>query len=427
MFMSKFSKVLIITTSGGSGILQGARAKREELEQEDPSVMVIQKDLMIDFVGKNIGLPGVALYNRTQQSGNVFFLQLLFNMRSLLDIFWWVKIFYSALRTLFKEDIDRVIDMQPVGTSAVIKAIRFFNRIKGKNIVMEKFFVDLPSKKNTHYFRNIRKLSKQDRKYLRVFTIKPFVEEGETNAEFWKKHCNLEESSITYYKYPLRSGFKSYIGMAKKLDATLGILVKNLQEKLLIEKIASLGSINVENSGENKLEFKIGKEDKLYVIILGSQPSREATVNYVKNFMNLVRTKLNKMKKYHLFVFCADHEDNKQDLFNKIYSMLSQEKEYPKNFSVVPMSFQPDYVIASLYNRSDLTITRSGGQTIMELIEVAHGHCWVHSEAKNSEEIFSGIPSWEGGNIFYLNAIKKGQIITPFTLEQMVLPEKDLC
>jgi len=419
-------KVLVITTSGGAGILQAAKAKAEELKDADPDVKIIQKDLMLDFVGKKIGLPGVALYNKTQQDGKVLLLQFLFNMRSLIDVFLWMKIFYSVSRILFKENIERVIDMQPVGTAAVIRAIRFFNMIRGKNLFMEKFFVDLPSKKNTHYFHGIKKLSNKNRKYLRVFTIKPFVEQGESYQQFWKKYCNLDESHITYYQYPLRSGFKPYIGKEKKGEVDIDITVKNLQEKLLIEKTASLGTIPIENR-ENVLRFHVGKEDRVYVIMLGSQPSRDATFNYVNNFMHLVQQKFSKDKKYHLFVFCADYENSKRDLFTRIYNHLSQEKNYPTNFNVIPISFQQDSIIAALYNRSDLTITRSGGQTVMELIEVAHGHCWVHSEAKDEEDIFSGLPSWEAGNVFYLNEIKKGQITTPFILEKMILSQADLC
>jgi len=86
------------------------------------------------------------------------------------------------------------------------------------------------------------------------------------------------------------------------------------------------------------------------------------------------------------------------------------------------MSFQKADVIASLFHRSDVTITRSGGQTIMELIKIGKGKKFIHSESKlddsNFDILLKGIPFWEAGNACYLNKKDTGNLISPITLKR---------
>ncbi len=83
------------------------------------------------------------------------------------------------------------------------------------------------------------------------------------------------------------------------------------------------------------------------------------------------------------------------------------------------MCFQSDDVIATLYYRSDATFTRAGGLTAMELMSVAQGHIWIHSEIRHGnnddEKLGRGMPIWEKGNANYLQQKKGAQFITPET------------
>ena len=128
----------------------------------------------------------------------------------------------------------------------------------------------------------------------------------------------------------------------------------------------------------------------------------------------------------YLFVFCANHESGQKSLLRKVSEAVHQSCSYPKNLTVVPMSFQSDDVIAPLFFRSDMTCTRSGGQTAMELLSVSKGEIWVHSEAvvKNrpltEEELLAGIPGWESANAAYLQHVRGAKIVTTDTFGPLV-------
>ena len=49
---NKRKNLLIITCSGGGGHLRAAEAKKIETIRDNPSTNIIEKDILIDFVGK---------------------------------------------------------------------------------------------------------------------------------------------------------------------------------------------------------------------------------------------------------------------------------------------------------------------------------------------------------------------------------------
>ena len=90
------------------------------------------------------------------------------------------------------------------------------------------------------------------------------------------------------------------------------------------------------------------------------------------------------------------------------------------------MCFQEDDVIASLYYRSNATFTRSGGLTSMELMSVAQGQIWIHSEVKkpnnHQKKVCKGMPIWEWGNAIYLQKKKGACFIHPETFVEVCKP-----
>ena len=114
----------------------------------------------------------------------------------------------------------------------------------------------------------------------------------------------------------------------------------------------------------------------------------------------------------------------KSSLFTKVADYIDQMDDYPRSLSIIPFSFQRDDVIAPLFYRSDLSCTRSGGQTAMELMSVCSGDMWVHSEARSDKrpltqrELLQGIPAWEAANAVYLQKIRGAKIVTPETFVQ---------
>ncbi len=415
---SSSPSVLIITSSGGGGLLETANAKMQEVLKENPQARVIKKDLLKEW--KSLGKFCINFWNGSQKKGDVKLLEWIIYMQKFADIIFWPKIFFWAFSCLMKDNVDRVIDTQPMGTSPIVKAVRLFNHLRNKKVILEKILVDLPTDKATHYFRTIKKLSLEDQKFLRIVTLPPLLKEGETAEEFWQKHCGVSDSEIHYQKFFIRQGFNPYVGKVREhADFPIEVGYKSEEELQMMQKTFRLGG-GFGTLGKEKVKFVIRKEDKLITVLLGSHPAEEATISYVKKMIEMARQIGNTGKKYYLFVFCRDHSPGAHSLYKEIHDYVIQAKPYPTSLIIIPLSFQKEEVVASLFFRSDITITRSGGQTSMELMAVMKGQSLIHSEAKkegkktlSKEELLSGIPGWEAGNACYLEEKKGARIITP--------------
>ena len=413
--------ILIITSSGGGGLLQSAIAIEQEEKKKDPDVKIIKKDFLKDWGGP-LGGFGVRAYNWTQRSGNVFLTNVLVACNMVAEYFFYPVAMACILSTLFKNKINRVIDNQVMNTSCIIQSIRIYNRITKKKIVLEKVLVDLPTKEYRKILKSIKSLSKINKKHIRIFTVEPLLEEEQDNKEFWQKYCKISEEQITYKKYIIRNSFKQFQHKPKCAESfDLRTVFSSDEEKKAIEKCFKRGFL-AKNFKVNKnfFIFSIKPEDKVFVILLGTQPSSEAVCKYIKGFIEKVKHDSDKKCNYNLFVFADRFSLEQECMFSKICNLVSGITDYPNNLSVIPMSFQKDDVLAPLFYRGDLTITRSGGHTIMELMAVSRGCNWIHSEARASlgskalyEDLLNGIPCWEKGNARYLHEKFKGEVVTP--------------
>jgi hypothetical protein len=409
-------KVLIITSSGGGGLLQAANAKEQEIKAHNPHTEVIQRDVMKDWVWSKLGKFSVNRWNQAQLRGDVKAQSFWGATAPVAEYLFWLPIFVCSLYTLFKEDIDRVIDTQVLGTSATIKALRLYNRTRKKNVVLEKVLVDLPTKKATHFFRPIQMLNARDRKLFRLITIDPLLEKGETAAEFWKKHCNLTDQHLQYEDYYVRRSFVEYRHIERKVEPfALKTRFRSEDELECILRSVKKGAAKYEVNG-GEIRFMIDPKALVFTVLLGSQPANNATLNYVLKCLEISGE-----RPVYLFVFCSNHESGQKSLLRKVSEVVGQYASYPKNLTIVPMSFQSDDVIAPLFFRSNMTCTRSGGQTAMELLSVSQGEIWIHSEAAckamplTDEDLLAGIPGWESANAAYLQHKRGARIVTTDT------------
>lgn len=390
-------KYLIITSSGGNGLVQAANAKKQDIMSLDKDSEVIIKDLMLQWAMWPIGKYGVALWNIFQKRGNIFLQDVFVKCEGAADILFWPHIFFKALRTLFKHKIDFVIDTQCVATSAIIKAVRCYNKYSNKKVFVEKYIVDLPTNRASHFFKNIKKLSKKDKNLIKIVSLEPLLSMDETEEEFWEKNAEVKMDKIRYEKYFIRKGFKKYQNM--KRDGNNYV-------------------IRINDHNKNN-EFTLKNDDILISLILGSHPSFDSTCDYVKKTINYYKNN-NEDKDIYMFVYCGDENS---PLFNEIIKIISKEKAFPINLNIIPMPFQNDEFIASLFFRSDLTITRSGGQTVMEILAVGDGKHCIHSESKNNHslnELLKGMTYLEGGNALYLIKMKGAEIININTYEEIL-------
>lgn len=373
--------------------------------------------MMKDWVFKVIGkFVGVYLWNCSMKRGFPIFQRMVTAGMSIAEILFWPHIFFHALSLLFKEKIERVIDTQPLGTIAIIKAIRIYNKFTKRSVVLEKVLADLPTEYSTHFYQGIKRLSEKDKKVFKLITIKPLMIKQDSEEEFWKKTCNLSLDNVQYEKFFIRKSFESFANRERKReDYYCFIKTGSASESLVSQRIFSRGKVDFKICNES-FEFKIGPEDKLITIVLGSQPSLKATFNYVKGFIDLAK---GWKERVYLFAYCSKFSEG---LFDRIANYCALEKDYPDNLIIIPMSFQGEETIASLFFRSDLTITRSAGQTIMELLAVCKGTKFIHVEAKNSsiKALFKSMPKWEAGLALYLKEKLNCPLVNPLTFHNFV-------
>ena len=418
----KRKTLLLITSSGGGGHLQAAQARKLKALSNDPSIEIIEKDLLIDYVGKRLGKGFVSLWNIAQKRGNLTLLNFLSKNIPLTDFLFYIHIFSRVLHTIIKKDVDQVIDTQPIGTSAILRAIKWARKITHKPLKLEKIVTELPTDNVHHFFKPIKSLSSNSRSYLKLITTTPLLHHNQTADAFWKKNCGLTEKEVCYESFPLRPAFNKFqnVFQQSKERLSIEIYVHSGEEKFYVADTIKYGNLHSEIY-RDKIVINIEPTDKVSTILLGSQPTEEATIKYVKNYIEMMQ-KSDREERHLLFVFCNAHIEHKNNLLKRMHAFIQKIDNYPSLLNIIPMCFQSDEVISSLYHRSDATFTRSGGLTSMELVSVAHGQIWIHSETKhstvNGEKLCKGMPIWERGNATYLQEKKGARFITPETFSE---------
>ncbi|MCB1080411.1 MAG: hypothetical protein KDK69_01190, partial [Chlamydiia bacterium] len=297
-------KLLLITSSGGGGHLQAAQAQRLKALSEDPSTEILQRDILIDWVGKRFGKGFVYLWNISQKKGNLKLLTFLSMNIPVADFLFYLHIFSRVLITIVKEDIDQVIDTQPVGTSAIIRAIKWARKITNKPLKLEKIVTELPTDKVHHFFKPIKSLKPPSRSFLKLITTTPLLNQNQTADAFWQKNCGLTENEVCYESFPLRPSFKKFQNVLRQTNERMSIEihVHSAEEKFLIADTIKHGSLHSEIY-RDKIVITIEPTDKVSTILLGSQPTEEATIKYVKHYIEMMK-KADPIERHLLFVFC---------------------------------------------------------------------------------------------------------------------------
>jgi hypothetical protein len=412
-------KVLIISSSGGSGHIQAARAKRAMLLKENPDCEIVETDLLKDLLGCGIGPLFVNMWNSSQKSGKTHLLELYGQIVVLFDLISFIPVYYRLLKLLVRGRFTQIVDVQPCATPAITRAVRAYHRISGIKLMIEKYVIEFPTERVVQYFKPIKLLTAIDRSYLSLVSLEPLTSEGQSPSDFWMKHCKLSMEQVVYTPPLIRESFYNY--RDKKRDSeeffNLPISVPNSIERLFIMQSLTHGPLQFAERKET-IFFTLTPKFKVVTLMLGSQPAHKATLRYVDHFIKMSALSTDKIC---LFVFCSNQTKDDMPLIESICKRVINNPDHPKNLTVFPMPYQSDDVIAPLYHRSDATITRSGGVTSMELHSVSRGKIWIHTEKplkNDSDSLLAkiwGMPSWEEGNAGYLKAKKGADLVCPDT------------
>ncbi len=427
----RLKRILILTLTAGGGHIQAAKAKYIETLAAHPDATILERDILFDWIWKYFGLFAKHLWGDAQAKGNIFLLVCLAFALKLADYLCWIPFFLNALSTCQKFKIDKIIDTQPLGTSAIIKALRIIKWRTGKVIEYEKIITDLPTEEAKHFFGGIKSLSVKDRPFIKVLTTRPILKTGETEEQFWIAHCNLPLSSILYAPLPLRPAFFQFGMEANSNPMTeelvLDISIASPEDLHLTYKTLSYGSLDAKRT-KNHISIPIQPDDKVALMMLGANPNPKAVLSYTNNFIRILQKKQYSYRKDIFFIFCSSQVSIRPNLRQQILSLIQKTKNYPVGLTIIPISHQNDLIVAPLLHRSDATLTRSGGLTSMELLSVAHGKIWIHKEPApqtlpkfipRTHTFSEGMPPWERGNARYLELKKGARIITPDTFEEV--------
>ncbi|MCI5051746.1 MAG: hypothetical protein MRY21_01255 [Simkaniaceae bacterium] len=425
MVKKKPKKIMILTLSGGGGHLQAAKAKYSQLKIKEPTATIIQQDLFLDWFGPYIGGFFSNIWNVPQKKGLVRIQEFLANAIHFADKLFAPVIFVQALRTLLKEDIDHIIDTQPMGTPSLLRAMHIIYKLTNKEILLEKIITELPTKEVTLFFKPIKKLSLKYRSKIRLITTYPLLDNHTSAEDFWQEQCGLSETDITYEALPLRPHFAELSNQQRKpAPLKLRITTHCSEENALVFDTISRGAIGAKQR-KHSIDLTIKPDEKVSIVMLGSKPHETATIQYVEKFINACQKQSCGKRRDHLFVFCSASMCGNTPLQKKVHELVKNYPNYPKNLTIIPLSYQDDEVIAPLFFRSDATFTRSGGLTSMELLSVCQGHIWIHAEEIQSS-YFSAfdakMPHWEEGNAYYLKIKKGAEFINPETFQEVAKP-----
>lgn len=405
--------VLIITSSGGGGHLQVASAVREQLLNEQPNRAVYIYDILIDSFGKRIGTLFVRLWNTPQKLGKIATLEMLQRSQGFADVLFALPYYYSIQKFLVKNKIKVIVDTQNTGTRSILRARKKASQALNHDIHYQKVLTDLPTKYASHFFRPIKRLSNTDSFSLAIPTNPLLDHEFPSEAVFWDKLCNLKEDQILLDRLlPLRPAFHQY--QTKSINHEpfyIQYQWKSNYEKWLTQDVlqSSLYKPHIDNE---KIEVEVSPKDSLCVIMLGSNPHGRAILDYTSAF---IETQHLKKSTTHLFVFCNTGKEGSLDLQEEIHKQVASVENYPSNLNIYPLSYHEDNLIAPLFHRANITITKSGGVTSMELLAVCNGKVLIHSE-----EDKHGMLNWEKGNAMYLKKEKGAQLVTPSSIKEMI-------
>jgi hypothetical protein len=426
---------LILGNAAGGGHIQAVNAIHQTLKSTQSKAKVITIEILTGVLGKALGNLSSKVWNDSQKKERIYILNLGFKLHALLDVLMSATTFFHVVFWLWKNDINKVINLQPMAGLAIIHAVRvmnfanrFFHGNKPK-ITVSMIVTELPNVNTKNFFTPIKRYTKYDREIFELITAKPLLEKGETEEEFWQKNTGLalSKGEVKYDEFPIRPEFIKLKNTQSNIIDHLQIKVSNAEEIDFIKQCMDLPDLKVTLNAHNNnvIELPLANDDQVFALMLGSQISATPTLDYVKNMIALAKQAPNKNKKHYFFVFCGAHTPGKNSLLKQVRDLILEAKtndNYPKNLMVLPISFQDSSQIAPLLARCKASITRSGGITAMEVHSLVKGKAFIHLARKqqlepdqqlSEQDLVKGMPIWERGNFKYLEATKGAELIAP--------------
>lgn len=336
----------------------------------------VLSSIRLPFVG-GLGDIGVRAWDNAQKKGDLKFLENYASWGWIGEIIFYPLVYFRMKWLLqdLKVEPEFVVSTQAFCLNAIMQAMRSVNKQKSWNMHMHVYLTDMPSKKAIHFFPSIRKVAGNSalRDMVTLHAPPPLTKKGQTDEAFWKKHCG-KIRVITNEKFPIRDAFLDTTKLKEKLlkpSVDVNIKLNNPVEAAIIKK--GLSEDIAPQVGGDSIALNIKTEDKLAFLMLGSMPTTKSVLEWVNSFAE--ESKKPSPNQNYFFLYCGlpDTPEEPNLLLRAVSQEIDKLKaagEIAKNFNIIPFTNQSADEIALLMARSDVSITRSGGATSMELVEL---------------------------------------------------------
>lgn len=422
--LSGVQNCLIIDSQAGGGHVQAANFIESHLKAK--GLPTIRREFYTTCLGRVIGRFAINTWNDDQKNERINKVNAYSKFEFLFDILLAIPVFFSTWALIRKHKIEHIVDVQPIGLRAILHAARIENFVRSlfgsklKQIKVSLVMTDLPTLQATNFLQPLRGLRDNDRRILEVITTDPLLTSGQNSEEFWKENARLPIKYVKNRQFPLRAEFLTNRNCTDTILPLSfrchSVAAKSDLAKALHVKISDKETANCNDS----LSINVESQDRIITIMLGSQASFDATIQYVEQLVRKLKTE-GMIKPTKIFVCCGDPKPHEPSLIEAVYHKID-ELDIPDSISIAPLSWQDATVLAPLMARSDITITRAGGLTAMELLTVATGQILIHSVPskgrdlsieQDEEELLKGMFIWESGNARYLKSKKGARIVLP--------------
>jgi hypothetical protein len=373
--------LLVIGSSGGGAHLAAAEALTERLRREPGVRSVHRVDLLLDWLGP-VGRFGTRLWNRAMKAGDARGLRWMVRAQRMGDRIFFPAVLVPALRALWRDRIDAVLDCQVMGTRAILTAASWVGRRQGRRVRVIKVLTEPAHRLLPQYFGPIRRLPPRLRDRIEVWASPPLLDEGETPERFWREQCGLDPAQVDEGRgFPVRTAFDGE-------PAAGGDLVLRLADDEA-RRAARASGLALRALGGGHWAIELAPGARVVTIVMGSQATGALTLDSVRAILERWDD-----PDLHLFVYAGD-----DGLRRRLAELLEAR---PSRTHVVGIPYQEADSLAALYRRSDATLTRSGGMTCMELLSTGRAPALVCATPSGRASRFAGMVEHEYGNFLYL-------------------------
>lgn len=429
---------VVIDSRGGGGHIAAGKAQAARWNAQGPDYETHTVDFMGDEMVNSVKFPfigplgdyGVDQWNQKQQEGDVKGLIALTKRAWQGDLIFRpiaVRKFAEYLRK-FDREPERVVSTQALCIDALAQAIITVNRERGWNMKLDVVMTDMPTEQAQHFFRSLSVVGRNKTlaKMVTLHAPRPILlKSGETEADFWKRHIG-NVRVITTGRLPIREAFFEHHCTLHQ-SARIQMRVNHPHELSILQRGNPVTRLP---AAATHVDYDVRPQDRVATIMLGSQPPSEAVNGYIDAFVQAAsreeplylkerrKAKLHSAQtstpyqsppRYYLFVFCGKPEsgESRNELLRKVEHRLASyvgrdgKSSIPKNITIVPFTYQDDTTLAPLLHRSNLALTKSGGSTCFELMQLHNDddHQGLLEEAQRKVFIHSeGLHA--GGNKF---------------------------